>query len=91
MSKEEISAIVVEYLLSIPEGTELTNAEAIRNCYSGEPLDIDDLFEIDLLTRELARKKALILDDSQADDTKGGLMFHVPYRIKRRRRRGKCI
>lgn len=92
---KEIADKILNYLLSLPEGTEITTSQALKNMCDGATkagesgilcpeLSTRDLFEINLAVRKGASEKGLILDDSKYTDAPMGLPFHNPYTVRRK-------
>lgn len=87
---------IVEYLLTLPEGTEISTSEAADAVFGctftedgeykfGETIvTFEEYFDIHHAVHKKAKKKGLILDDSKYDDMVVGLLFNIPYVIKRK-------
>lgn len=87
---------IVEYLLTLPEGTEISTSEAANAVFGctfadsgdykfGETIvTFEEYFDIHHAVHKKAKKKGLILDDSKYDDMVIGLLFNIPYEIKRK-------
>ena len=87
MDKAKINKVVemvVEHLVSLPVGTELTTREATKQVYGLEGIEDMELFEIDKQVRKKVKKVGLILDDSKYNDCIVGLLFNIPFIVKRR-------
>ena len=87
MDKAKINKIVemvVAYLVSLPVGTEITTREATKQVYGLEGVEDMELCEIDNQVRKTAKKVGLILDDSKYNDYIVGLIFNIPFIVKRR-------
>ncbi|MGN0907087.1 MAG: hypothetical protein ACI4NM_08055 [Bullifex sp.] len=85
--KETVDAIL-DYLVTLPEGTEITIVQALRNLEeyflkAGEYSD-RDLFEINPAVRKRASEKELFLYGSKYDDAPMGLPFHIPFTVMRK-------
>ena len=95
---ERIVKEIVDYLLTLPEGTEVSTGQVIEKLYgnnylNSEGYDIygkryyfDDFFKIDNRVYALAKKRGLILDGSKYEGTVTGLPFDVPYVLRRKRK-----
>ncbi len=87
---------IVEYLLALPEGTEIATSEVIEALYGhkyltcgeyeilGEMFGFEDFFVLNVKVHKLAKTRGLILDDSKYDDRDTGLPFHIPYVVRRK-------
>ena len=92
----KIVSEIVEFLMSLPEGTELATSDVIKQLYGHEYLTCDDyeihgesygfydFFEIDARVHRLAKKRGLILDDSKYAGAVTGLPFHIPFVVRRK-------
>ena len=99
MTIDEIIAQTVAYLKTLPDGTEIATSDALKaSCGfdydpNGEylvgntPVDFEGMFALDRDIRKAARKAGLIIDDSLYADQVVGLLFNVPYIVKKRTRR----
>ena len=99
MTIDEIIAQTVAYLKTLPDGTEIATSDALKaSCGfdydpNGEylvgntPVDFEGMFALDRDIRKAARKAGLKIDDSLYADQVVGLLFNVPYIVKKRTRR----
>ncbi len=99
MTIEDIIATAVAYLKTLPDGTEISTSEALKaTCGfdydpNGEflvgntPIDFKEMFDLDRNIRKAARKAGMKIDDSLYADQVVGLLFNVPYIVKKRTRR----
>ena len=99
MTIDEIIAQTVAYLKTLPDGTEIATSDALKaSCGfdydpNGEylvgntPVDFEGMFALDRDIRKAARKAGLIIDDSLYAEQVVGLLFNVPYIVKKRTRR----
>jgi hypothetical protein len=99
MTIDEIIAQTVAYLKTLPDGTEIATSDALKaSCGfdfdpNGEylvgntPVDFEGMFSLDRDIRKAARKAGLKIDDSLYADQVVGLLFNVPYIVKKRTRR----
>lgn len=87
---KELSDTIVDYLLSLPEGTELSTSEAYKTVYHREYYDLElefsfeFAFELNAMVIKTAKRKGLILDDSKYNDMETGLPFNIPYVVRHR-------
>ncbi len=87
---KEISNKIVDYLISLPEGTELSTSEAYKLVYNREYYDLElefsfeFVFELNSMVLKMAKQKGLILDDSKYNDMETGLPFNIPYVVGHR-------
>lgn len=82
---------IVDFLLTLSEGTELATSDVIEKLYGhkyltgeeyeihGETYGFEDFFEIDEKVRKQARRRGLILDSFKYADMPTGLSFHIPF------------
>ena len=95
MGKNEIASGIVDYLLTLQEGTEISTMEAIEKLYefevtaeseykvAGESIADMTLFAIDRDIRRMARKKGIVLDSSKYEGMPMGMPFAIPYVIRK--------
>ncbi len=88
---KEMANKIVEYLMTLPEGSELSTSEAYKVVFNREYYDLeteyDFLFAFDLNAQvwRVAKRKGLILDDSKYADMATGLPFNIPYVVKKQK------
>lgn len=99
MTIDEIIAQTVAYLKTLPDGTEIATSDALKaSCGfdfdpNGEylvgntPVDFKGMFDLDRDIRKAARRAGLKIDDSLYADQVVGLLFNVPFIVKKRTRR----
>ena len=90
---EELVSSIINYLLELPDGTEISTYEALEAtvgctvteegyCIDGTIYDTDDLFDIDEQLRIAAEDKGIVLGEPEDDGMATGLPFHYPYIVK---------
>ena len=96
MKVRYIAGCTVEYLKSLPLGTEISTSEAIGRVFcleylpggdyilNGSELSFGQFMKIDELVRKQAKRSGLILDASKYFGQVVGLPFHIPYIVKHR-------
>ncbi len=97
MTKEmaDIVEHIVDYLKSLPDGTEISTSEAVEYLYNqkmcefeciinGYELSFEDYFILDSGVIRKASKCGLMLDQSKYDGMVGGLHYKIPYIITRK-------
>lgn len=86
------SDLVLQYLHTLPVGTEITTEEAMQQVCATQdtPVYADwDLYkwhELHWAVWNRAKRNGLVLDDSKYDGQETGLLHRIPYVVKRKRR-----
>ena len=87
-----LSNLVLQYLHTLPNGTEITTEEAMRQaCVTqDEPIyadwDLCEWHELHCVVMQRAPRQGLVLDDSKYADQVTGLLHRIPYVVKHTRR-----
>ena len=94
MTKEELKSIaeeLVEELIFLPEGAELTSA-GLLSWVGYDPYDfgLDELLDYHDYLLRAARADHITLDMSKRDDEIGGLPFKVKFAVRHAKREPKC-
>ena len=88
---KEIAKSIVDYLKTLPDGTEISTSEAYKHLFKKDIHYLEDqygfesMFQLNSEVRRLASRKRLKLDDSGYDDMETGLLFNIPYIVTRKR------
>ena len=97
MKINDIANEVVKYLLTLPEGTEISTTAAMAKVYcsecmkgtefiiEGKIISDSELFDVDNKIHTVAKKNGLILDRSRFDGMDVGLPYNLAYIIKHKK------
>ncbi|MBQ3203272.1 MAG: hypothetical protein IJB36_06505 [Clostridia bacterium] len=83
-----LSNLTLQYLHTLPNGTEITTEETMRQACATQdvPVYADwDLYkwhELHYLVLQRAPRQGLMLDDSKYAEQEVGLPHHIPYVVK---------
>ncbi len=81
---KEMADNVLNYLETLPNETEITMKGAIIASNNKEIPDDCEYIAIDDLVRKFAKKRGLILDDSRYEDFIVGMIYDIPFTIRRK-------
>ncbi len=78
---KRLAAEVLEHLRGLPDGTELSTAEAVEQVDTAvlQTLEFEDWFTLHSAIFDKAAAYGLNLDDSEYADQAVGLPHHIPY------------
>lgn len=91
MTMNDIAAVVVEYMTTLPNGVAISTSDAVDRIWgceflsggkyriSDEIVDTMELFSLDALIRKTAGEKGLVLESSDYSSVPTGLPFSIPY------------
>ena len=86
-----LANLVLQYLRELPDGTEITTEEALQQvCATGDVApyadwDLCEWNELHLSVWDRAKRKGLILDDSQYANQCVGLFYRIPYVVRHKK------
>ncbi|MBE6807415.1 MAG: hypothetical protein E7527_05340 [Ruminococcaceae bacterium] len=78
---ERLAVRVLQHLAALPDGTELSTYEAVKQVdgTAAQDLEFEDWFTLNELVWVKAGMFGLKLDDSKYADAAVGLFHHIPY------------
>ena len=80
-----LSDLVLQYLHTLPNGTEITTEEALQQACATQDVpvyadgDLHEWHELHYVVLQRAPREGLVLDDSKYDGQEVGLPHHIPY------------